>query len=170
MLISLFTLHSLALVLPTTFLPSLHPFLFHSLPLSHLSLSLFLSFFPSFSLTLFLSLSSSLSFPPLSLSSSLSFPSLFSLLPPLSLLSLSPCHLPLSLSPFIPPSLPIPFFLTDVTAHSRAFFGSGRGPIFLDDLRCTGRETRLSSCRADRNTFDCSHLKDAGVTCSAIRK
>ena len=111
MLISLFTLHSLALVLPTTFLPSLHPFLFHSLPLSHLSLSLFLSFFPSFSLTLFLSLSSSLSFPPLSLSSSLSFPSLFSLLPPLSLLSLSPCHLPLSLSPFIPPSLPIPFFL-----------------------------------------------------------
>ena len=69
----------------------------------------------------------------------------------------------------------VDFFLlfssTVVTAHSRAFFGQGRGPIFLDDLRCTGQEPNISSCRARRHSLIyCSHSEDAGVTCSSTRK
>lgn len=73
--------------------------------------------------------------------------------------------LSLSLSPFL--SLSLSLSMSVVLARSRAYFGAGRGPIFLDDLRCTGREPNISSCPADQNTFDCSHTEDAGVSCLA---
>ena len=68
------------------------------------------------------------------------------------------------------PSLSLTLTLTVATARGRAFFGRGQGPIFLDDMRCTGLEPNISSCRADIFTFDCSHFEDAGVICSAICK
>lgn len=45
-----------------------------------------------------------------------------------------------------------------------AFFGAGRGEIFLDDLACNGSESRLVDCMASA-THNCIHSEDAGVTC-----
>ncbi|NWS78409.1 DMBT1 protein, partial [Crotophaga sulcirostris] len=50
-------------------------------------------------------------------------------------------------------------------AHRNAHFGPGSGPIWMDDVRCDGTESALSDCR-HRVQFYCSHLRDAGVTCS----
>ena len=51
-------------------------------------------------------------------------------------------------------------------AHSNAYFGIGRGPIFLDDVRCTLRATQLLECPSSHIlTHDCHHLSDAGVVC-----
>lgn len=43
-------------------------------------------------------------------------------------------------------------------------FGIGSGPIYLDDLRCTGTEDRLVSC-PQATVGDCSHVEDVGVRC-----
>jgi len=37
----------------------------------------------------------------------------------------------------------------------------------MDDVRCTGSESRLIDCRYDSNS-DCSHFEDASVRC--VRK
>ncbi len=47
-----------------------------------------------------------------------------------------------------------------------ARFGQGIGGIFLDDVRCTGSETRLVDCPHDPSTSDCSHFEDASVICT----
>ena len=54
--------------------------------------------------------------------------------------------------------------LLDATALSRAAFGLGTGPIYLDDLRCTGSEATLFECPFDP-THNCNHFEDAGVRC-----
>ena len=59
------------------------------------------------------------------------------------------------------------FCFVDATAHSNARFGQGTGPIFLDNVACTGVEDTLVSCTYDSNTADCFHSDDAGVTCRA---
>lgn len=46
-----------------------------------------------------------------------------------------------------------------------ARFGSGTGPIYLDDLRCLSTENRLVDCPHSTDTRDCSHFNDGGVTC-----
>ncbi|NXE17221.1 DMBT1 protein, partial [Lophotis ruficrista] len=44
----------------------------------------------------------------------------------------------------------------------------GRGPIWLDDVRCTGTEAALSECRAKGwGLHGCEHAEDAGLVCSA---
>lgn len=45
-------------------------------------------------------------------------------------------------------------------------FPPGRGPVYLDDLNCTGNEDNLWSCPATEDEPDCGHKEDAGVTCS----
>ena len=45
-------------------------------------------------------------------------------------------------------------------------FPPGRGPIYLDNLNCTGKEDNLWSCPAGEDEQDCGHKEDAGVTCS----
>ena len=46
-------------------------------------------------------------------------------------------------------------------------FGPGTGPIFLDDVGCTGSEARLDGCPHNGIAIhDCDHSEDAGVVCS----
>ena len=48
-----------------------------------------------------------------------------------------------------------------------AAFGQGTGNIWLDNVRCTGRENSLSSCyhRGWGRLLSCSHREDVGVHC-----
>ena len=51
-------------------------------------------------------------------------------------------------------------------ARPRAYFGRGTGAILLDQVACTGTETRLVNCPSNPlGVHDCSHYEDAGVTC-----
>ena len=56
------------------------------------------------------------------------------------------------------------------TLHINAHFGRGSGPILLDNVRCTGRETRLLDCYNYRGvglySSNCGHDDDAGVRCN----
>ena len=62
-------------------------------------------------------------------------------------------------------------FLADATAYSLARFGQGSGPIYLDEVMCTGTETMLGACSANPiGTNDCSHREDAGVGCQSKSK
>ena len=55
---------------------------------------------------------------------------------------------------------------TYIRAVSNAHFGVGSGPIMLDNVRCYGHESGLSSCRFDGwYHHGCSHYEDAGVIC-----
>ena len=54
-------------------------------------------------------------------------------------------------------------------AHSNSYFGRGTGSILLDQVACTGTETRLVNCPSNPlGVHDCSHSEDAGVTCQRM--
>ena len=58
--------------------------------------------------------------------------------------------------------------LTGGQAHHRAAFGAGTGRIWMDDVRCSGDESRLADCAFrgwGRN--NCRHNEDVGVSCGA---
>ena len=57
-------------------------------------------------------------------------------------------------------------FVNRCIPFGNAHFGSGTGPIHLDDVGCSGSETNLTDC--PRNSFiSCyyGHSEDAGVRC-----
>jgi len=56
--------------------------------------------------------------------------------------------------------------LVDAVAYSNARYGQGTGPIWLDNLSCTGAEYNLINCTYDPDTTDCQHFEDAGVLCN----
>lgn len=58
----------------------------------------------------------------------------------------------------------------DATAFGNARFGAGTGSIYLDNVRCTGSETMLGSCTANRiGQHNCVHSEDASVRCQGIK-
>ena len=56
---------------------------------------------------------------------------------------------------------------TDAVAFRGAQFGPGIGPIFLDQLHCSGSETVVLECRrfTPLGLPTCDHSQDAGVRC-----
>ena len=53
------------------------------------------------------------------------------------------------------------------TALSFARFGEGSGPIWLDDVFCTGSESELLECPHNGiGNHNCRHFEDASVRCS----
>ena len=67
-------------------------------------------------------------------------------------------------------------FLHTIDAFVLAAFdgyGMGTGPIFMDQLQCTGKESRLVDCpsaSAHKGVVSCDHLQDAGVHCVGKEK
>ena len=50
-------------------------------------------------------------------------------------------------------------------------YGGGTGSILLDDVGCTGSESRLWQCAYfGIGVHNCAHSDDAGVTCTAVCK
>ncbi|XP_014458569.1 deleted in malignant brain tumors 1 protein [Alligator mississippiensis] len=56
---------------------------------------------------------------------------------------------------------------TALAAIHAADFGRGSGPIWLDNVNCTGTEAKISKCGAvSWGEHNCHHREDAGVVCS----
>ncbi|XP_058262799.1 deleted in malignant brain tumors 1 protein-like isoform X2 [Hemibagrus wyckioides] len=54
-----------------------------------------------------------------------------------------------------------------VTAHQIAHFGQGSGPIWLNNVQCSGSESSITECsHSGFGNLNCNHGEDAGVTCS----
>ena len=53
------------------------------------------------------------------------------------------------------------------SSYRSAYFGQGSGPIWLDNVYCTGIEATLASCShlGFNVTRNCNHGQDAGVRC-----
>ncbi|KAJ8322311.1 hypothetical protein KUTeg_000782 [Tegillarca granosa] len=55
-------------------------------------------------------------------------------------------------------------------AVGEAYFGSGKGPIIMDEVECTGKEASLIDCPfGGFGQHDCDHSEDAGVSCNGGR-
>ena len=60
-------------------------------------------------------------------------------------------------------------YTTGAIARQRAFFGQGSGSILLDNVGCTGTETRLIDCPNNGvGVHNCIHAEDAGATCQVV--
>ena len=59
-------------------------------------------------------------------------------------------------------------FQQALQAYSGATHGQGTGPIWIDDLACSGSESHINDCRhRGWGNNDCIHSQDASVQCSS---
>lgn len=60
--------------------------------------------------------------------------------------------------------------IADAVAFSGGYFGAGSGTIYLDEVGCTGIETRLIDCSRSSYVY-CryGHSEDAGVRCQGFK-
>ena len=59
-------------------------------------------------------------------------------------------------------------YLRAVFAYRTSQFGQGTGPIWLDNIHCTGTESRLDQCPHNGiGVHNCIHFEDAGVQCTS---
>ena len=67
-------------------------------------------------------------------------------------------------------SISISFYIcTGGRAYSNAYFGTGSGPIFLDDVQCSSSFNQLLQCSSSPIlSNDCLHSADAGVGCEGM--
>ncbi|XP_049330426.1 scavenger receptor cysteine-rich type 1 protein M130-like isoform X24 [Astyanax mexicanus] len=57
-----------------------------------------------------------------------------------------------------------------VDALGKSHFGSGSGPIWMEDVDCSGSESRLENCRSPVwGKHDCNETHNSGVICSGAR-
>ncbi|XP_049332882.1 scavenger receptor cysteine-rich type 1 protein M130-like isoform X2 [Astyanax mexicanus] len=57
-----------------------------------------------------------------------------------------------------------------VDTYHESYFGSASGPIWMDNVHCSGSESTLRNCEsAGWGKHNCDHSKDAGVICSGVR-
>nr|XP_033817875.1 scavenger receptor cysteine-rich type 1 protein M130-like isoform X2 [Geotrypetes seraphini] len=57
-----------------------------------------------------------------------------------------------------------------ISALSKAFFGKGAGPIWLETVTCVGNESLISECESEEMRGNrCSHDEDAGVVCAEVK-
>ena len=51
-----------------------------------------------------------------------------------------------------------------------AYFGTGTGPILLDNLYCKGNESSLLECErgVEIGRHNCNHTEDAGIRCEGM--
>lgn len=53
-----------------------------------------------------------------------------------------------------------------VEVKTDGYFGSGIGPIWMDDVKCKGTEASVKNCPSTAwGVHNCEHAKDAGVIC-----
>ena len=56
------------------------------------------------------------------------------------------------------------------STHSRAYFGMGAGPIWLDNLGCHSEASSIMDCRHNGwGVHNCKHKEDAGVCCYRVQ-
>ena len=62
------------------------------------------------------------------------------------------------------------WFSVAFVAVSYAAFGQGTGPIYLNNVGCTGTESSLVSCsHIGISVHNCGHSEDAGAVCPTCK-
>uniref|UniRef100_A0A8W8MBY9 SRCR domain-containing protein n=1 Tax=Magallana gigas TaxID=29159 RepID=A0A8W8MBY9_MAGGI len=61
-------------------------------------------------------------------------------------------------------SLGLPWKTSEV--YGKAVYGKGRGPIWLDNVKCSGSETSIQECKHKGwGSHDCQHSEDVSINC-----